>query len=56
MFASTPWWDSRASWYIEEHDRLRRIAPRVIGVAEALFEERLALRLSRSGASEIRAG
>ena len=56
VFASTPWWDGRAPWYVEEHNRLRRIAPSVIGVAEAPFEERLALRLSRSGASDLRAG
>ncbi|HXO86056.1 MAG TPA: hypothetical protein VN803_11090, partial [Gemmatimonadales bacterium] len=53
-FASTPWWDGRAPWYVEEHNRLRRIAASVIGVAEAPFEERLAARLSRSGASELR--
>ena len=45
VFASTPWWDTRASWYVEEHNVLRRIAP-VIGVAEAPFDERLAPRLS----------
>lgn len=32
VFASTSWWDGRASWYVEEIDLLRRIAP-VIGVA-----------------------
>ena len=56
VFASTPWWDRRASWFIEEHNRLRRIAPSVIGVAEAPFEERLAVRLARGGASDLRAG
>ena len=55
VFASTPWWDGRAPWYVEEHNRLRRIAPRVIGVAEAPFEERLAARRSRSGAPDRRA-
>ncbi|WP_332054527.1 alpha-1,4-glucan--maltose-1-phosphate maltosyltransferase [Reyranella sp.] len=40
VFASTPWWDGRASWYIEEHNILQRVAP-PIGVAEAPFEERL---------------
>ena len=40
VFASTPWWDARASWYIEEHNILQRVAP-PIGVAEAPFEERL---------------
>jgi starch synthase (maltosyl-transferring) len=56
VFASTPWWDGRAPWFIEEYNRVRRIAPRVIGVAEAPFEERLALRLARSGQSDLRAG
>jgi starch synthase (maltosyl-transferring) len=40
VFASTPWWDGRASWYIEEHNILQRVAP-PIGVAEVPFEERL---------------
>ena len=40
VFASTPWWDGRASWYVEEHEALRRIAP-VIGMAEAPFGPRL---------------
>jgi starch synthase (maltosyl-transferring) len=40
VFASTPWWDGRASWYIEEHNILQRVAP-PIGVAEAPFQERL---------------
>ena len=34
VFASTPWWDGRAAWYVEEHESLRLIAP-VIGLAEA---------------------
>ncbi|MBS0223156.1 MAG: alpha-1,4-glucan--maltose-1-phosphate maltosyltransferase [Proteobacteria bacterium] len=42
VFASTPWWDGRASWYIEEHNILQRIAP-PIGVVEAPFEERIGL-------------
>ena len=41
VFASTAWWDGRAAWYVEEQNLLRRIG-RVIGVAEAPFEERLA--------------
>jgi starch synthase (maltosyl-transferring) len=45
VFASTPWWDTRAGWYVEEHNVLRRIAP-VIGVAEAPFDERLVPRLA----------
>lgn len=43
VFASTPWWDGRASWYVEEHEALRRIAP-VIGVVEPPFGERAAER------------
>lgn len=39
-FASTPWWDGRASWYVEEHNNLHRIAP-VVGLAEAPFADRL---------------
>jgi starch synthase (maltosyl-transferring) len=46
VFASTPWWDGRASWFIEEHNALRRVAPQIIGLAEAPFEERLAVRSS----------
>lgn len=34
VFASTPWWDGRAPWYVEEHDSLSRIAP-IIGLVEA---------------------
>ena len=56
VFASTPWWDGRAPWFIEEQNRLRRIAPCVIGVAEAPFEERLAVRLVRGGAADLRSG
>jgi starch synthase (maltosyl-transferring) len=41
VFASTAWWDGRASWFIEEHNALRRIAP-VLSVVEAPFGERLA--------------
>jgi len=32
VFASTPWWDGRADWYLQERESLRRIAP-VIGLA-----------------------
>ncbi|OYY40437.1 MAG: hypothetical protein B7Y08_18390 [Rhodospirillales bacterium 24-66-33] len=32
VFASTSWWDGRASWYVEEIELLRRVAP-VLGVA-----------------------
>jgi starch synthase (maltosyl-transferring) len=45
VFASTAWWDGRAPWFIEEQNLLRRIG-RVIGVAEAPFEERLAARFA----------
>jgi starch synthase (maltosyl-transferring) len=55
VFASTPWWDARAPWFVEEHNRLRRVAASVVGVAEAPFEERLATRLARSGTTDVRA-
>ena len=45
VFASTAWWDGRAPWYVEEQNLLRRIG-RVIGVAEAPFEERLAAKFA----------
>ncbi len=32
--SSLPWWDGRASWFVEEHEALRRIAP-VIAQADA---------------------
>jgi starch synthase (maltosyl-transferring) len=44
VFASTPWWDGRAGWFIDEYNALRRVAPRVIGMPEAPFEQRLAAR------------
>jgi starch synthase (maltosyl-transferring) len=47
VFASTAWWDGRASWLAQEYELLRRIAP-VLGVVEAPFGERLA---SRPGAT-----
>ena len=43
VFASTPWWDGKAAWYVEEHEVLRRIAP-IIALAEAPFDERVAER------------
>jgi starch synthase (maltosyl-transferring) len=43
VFASTPWWDGKAAWYVEEHEALRRIAP-IIALAEAPFGERIAER------------
>jgi len=54
VFASTPWWDGRAGWYIEEHNALRRAAPQIIGVAEAPFDERLAARLSSMETGALR--
>ncbi|MFO1159469.1 MAG: alpha-1,4-glucan--maltose-1-phosphate maltosyltransferase [Reyranellaceae bacterium] len=38
VFASVPWWDGRASWFVEEHEILRRIAP-VVGMAAAPSED-----------------
>lgn len=38
VFASVPWWDGRASWFVEEHEILRRIAP-VIGMAVVPSED-----------------
>jgi starch synthase (maltosyl-transferring) len=46
VFASTPWWDGHAGWFVDEHNALRRVAPCVIGMPEAPFEERLARRRS----------
>ena len=36
VFASTPWWDGRADWYVQEYESLRRVGP-VIGLVEAPF-------------------
>ncbi|MBS0525466.1 MAG: alpha-1,4-glucan--maltose-1-phosphate maltosyltransferase [Proteobacteria bacterium] len=47
VFASTPWWDGRAPWYVEEHELLRRIAP-IIAPVEAPFGARLAQRAQGS--------
>jgi starch synthase (maltosyl-transferring) len=54
VFASTAWWDGRASWFIQEHELLRAIAP-VLGVVEAPFGERLASRPGTTAASYRRA-
>src|SRR6185312_7387654 len=43
VFSSTPWWDGRATWYAEEHELLRRIAP-IVSPVEAPFGPRLAQR------------
>ena len=50
VFASTPWWDGRASWYAEEHELLRRVAP-IIAPLEEPFGPRLAQR-ARSGETQ----
>ena len=55
VFASTSWWDGRASWFIEEHNALRRVAPQIIGLAEAPFEERLAARSASTQPEALRA-
>src|SRR5262249_1364595 len=44
VFASTPWWDGRASWYVEGRELLRRVA-RVVGPVETPFGSRLAQRV-----------
>jgi starch synthase (maltosyl-transferring) len=44
VFASTPWWDRHHPWLVEEYNLLRQIAPVVIGMPEAPFEERFASR------------
>jgi starch synthase (maltosyl-transferring) len=38
VFASTPWWNRRDSWFVDEQTELRRVAPRVIGMPEAPYE------------------
>ena len=42
-FSSLPWWDGRASWFVEEHELLRTIGS-VIACPEAPFGTRLARR------------
>jgi starch synthase (maltosyl-transferring) len=37
VFASTCWWDGKASWFVEEHESLRQVAP-VVGVSAIPFE------------------
>ena len=44
VFSSLPWWDGRASWFIHEHELLRRLGP-VLAAPEAPFGARLARRL-----------
>ena len=49
-FSSLPWWDGRASWFVEEHELLRGIGS-VIACVEAPFESRLARRFK--GTSDL---
>jgi starch synthase (maltosyl-transferring) len=44
VFSSLSWWDRRASWFVEECELLRRIAP-IMACPEAPFGQRLANRL-----------
>ena len=46
-FSSEPWWDGHASWFVQEHELLRRIGC-VIGCAEAPYGPRLASRIQAS--------
>ncbi|MGH6673691.1 MAG: maltotransferase domain-containing protein [Xanthobacteraceae bacterium] len=43
-FCSSPWWDGRANWFIEEHELLRTLGS-IIASPEAPFGPRLARRL-----------
>ncbi len=45
VFSSLPWWDRRASWFVEETELLRRIAP-IMACPEAPFGQRLSNRLA----------
>jgi starch synthase (maltosyl-transferring) len=49
VFSSAAWWDRRASWFVEELEILRRVAPTVIACPEAPFAPRLASRLGSAG-------
>jgi len=42
-FSSLPWWNGRSTWYVEEHELLRQVAP-VLAPLEAPFGRRLAMR------------
>ena len=46
-FSSAPWWNGRASWFIEEYELLRGLGP-VIASPEAPFGPRLARRIEDS--------
>ena len=50
VFASTPWWDGRATWFVEEYQALRRLAP-VIGVAAAPLSNAPAIRWAGSAST-----
>lgn len=47
-FSSAPWWDGRASWFVEEHEVLRELGA-VISSPEAPFGPRLARQVKESG-------
>jgi starch synthase (maltosyl-transferring) len=53
VFASTPWWNGRDSWCVDEYNALRGAAPRVIGMPEAPYEERAAARTRADNARQI---
>jgi starch synthase (maltosyl-transferring) len=42
VFSSAAWWDFRATWFVEEYEILRRVAP-VLGCPEPPFGRRLAV-------------
>ena len=46
-FSSAPWWDGRASWFVEEHDLLRELGA-VIASPEAPFGPRLARQVNQT--------
>lgn len=46
-FSSAPWWDGRASWFVEEHEVLRGLGA-VISSPEAPFGPRLVHRISQT--------
>jgi starch synthase (maltosyl-transferring) len=53
VFASTPWWNGRDTWFVDEYNALRRVAPRVMGMPEAPYEERVAARTRADNAKQI---
>ncbi len=46
-FSSAPWWDGRASWFVEEHEVLRELGA-VIASPEAPFGPRLARQMNQT--------